>query len=281
MNYKKIFLTFFLFFPIIIFGADLFFVSPSEVSLEEEFLVKVLINTEENINAVEGKVILSDSIEVKDILLGSSSVNFWIEEPKVFNNTVVFSGITPNGLRGRDLPLFSLILKSKKEGVLDLDIKDLQILLNDGLGTSAKVTIQRSQVLINKDLETKNKIEENIDSIKPEYFQPEILQNEEIHNNKYFLVFVAQDKDSGVSHYEVKEGFFGKFKKASSPYRLINQNLDKKIYIKAVDKSGNERIVRYIPQNYKPIYQKPLFLGIIIIIILFLSKIIWPRFIRF
>jgi len=59
-------------------------------------------------------------------------------------------------------------------------------------------------------------------------------------DGKYFLVFSTQDKGSGVDHYEVREGRFGGFSEVSSPYILKYQSLDKKIFVKAIDKFGNE-----------------------------------------
>ena len=46
----------------------------------------------------------------------------------------------------------------------------------------------------------------------------------------------------GIARYEVCEGSKRKCALAESPYLLKNQKLNKNIFIKAVDKNGNERI---------------------------------------
>lgn len=76
----------------------------------------------------------------------------------------------------------------------------------------------------------------------------------------YFFLFVAQDKGSGIDYYLIKEsaGFiFSKFspwKKVDSPYILQDQNLQSYIYLKAVDRSGNTRLVFLKPSNPLPWY---------------------------
>ncbi|MDP2812067.1 MAG: hypothetical protein Q8O32_00015, partial [bacterium] len=52
----------------------------------------------------------------------------------------------------------------------------------------------------------------------------------------------TQDKGTGIDHYEVKEGYRLSVE-AKSPYVLKNQNLDKEIVVKAIDRAGNERKV--------------------------------------
>jgi len=81
-----------------------------------------------------------------------------------------------------------------------------------------------------------------IDATPPEEFQPQIVEIE----GKKYLVFVSQDKTSGIDYDEVKEGK-GDFKKAISPYLLEDQSLRSKISVRAVDKAGNERIAEILP----------------------------------
>ena len=81
-----------------------------------------------------------------------------------------------------------------------------------------------------------------IDATPPEDFQPQITEIE----GKKYLVFVAEDKTSGVDYYEVKEGKRD-FKRAISPYLLEDQDLRSKIKIKAVDKARNEKVSEIIP----------------------------------
>jgi hypothetical protein len=53
---------------------------------------------------------------------------------------------------------------------------------------------------------------------------------------------------------------------AESPYLLKNQNLDRQIFVKAVDKSGNERTIILPPKNPRWQYKNYLIWLIIILI---------------
>jgi hypothetical protein len=87
------------------------------------------------------------------------------------------------------------------------------------------------------------------DKIPPEDFKPEIVKI----NNKYYLAFSTKDKNSGIDHYDVLEkpqaksllkSIIAKWVKTNSPYLLKNQSLSSNIEVRAVDKAGNERIVK-------------------------------------
>jgi len=119
-----------------------------------------------------------------------------------------------------------------------------------------------------------------IDTIPPEEFEPQIGQDPTMYDGKYFLSFIAQDKTSGVDHYEVTEVPWFSFKKTKegkvvqSPYLLEDQRLRKVIKVKAVDKAGNERIAE-IRLPYKITLGDVLILLLILIgigIILWLAK---------
>ena len=80
------------------------------------------------------------------------------------------------------------------------------------------------------------------DTIPPEAFEIELYQDPSIFGGKYFIVFSTTDKQTGIDHYEVKEGK-RKWQEAESPYLLGDQKLESIIKVKAVDKAGNERTV--------------------------------------
>jgi hypothetical protein len=96
----------------------------------------------------------------------------------------------------------------------------------------------------------------------------------------HVLVFATQDKGSGMSHYEVREGYFGWFTKAESPYQLRDQELRKKVYIKAVDNHGNERLVTIAATHPIPMWHYTVYTLVTLIIItaiLYVTKKIWRR----
>jgi len=240
-----------------------------EIAPGQQFQIDLLLDTEnEEINAIEGKILFpEDLLELKEIRDGNSAINFWIEQPRLEKDgIIVFSGITPGGLYGEKELLFSTILQTKAEGNGTIEIRDVRALLNDGQGTSAKTTISNFQFSISKEVPGfEFQVPGFKDTDPPEEFKPEIAQNPEIFDGKWFLVFATQDKGSGIDYYEVQEKREYEIKsfdlkmvypdpksswvRAESPYLLRDQELKSYISVKTVDKSGNERIVTLAPQN--------------------------------
>lgn len=223
---------------------------------------------EADINAVEGRVYFpKDLLEFVDYKENNSIVNFWIEKPELKGDHVRFSGIIPGGYIGQG-NLFELIFRAKKSGQGNLRIEDFKILLNDGLGTQASVDTN----VLGFNISDSASVDEPViivdlsDQDPPEPFTPMISQIPEIAGESYLLMFNTQDKGSGIDYYQVKEGY-RPFIDAESPYVLKNQNLDRKIVVKAVDKSGNERKVTISPVYPDPWYEKYSFFAIIIFVI--------------
>jgi len=260
------------------FAAEIFFDAKTrEVAIGEQFEVNIFLNTEEEyINAVEGKVIFPENLlELKEIRDGATIVNFWIERPKIKSGSqIAFSGIIPGGYAGEKGLIFSAIFQSKNEGEGIIEIQEAKTLLNDGKGTEASLSISNLQFLISEEIPPSlvppTKI---IDIDPPESFEPIVAQDPEIFDGKYFLVFLTQDKGSGIDYYEVCEGK-RQCVVAESPYLLQNQSLDREIIVKAIDKSGNERIVT-LPAQKPAIWYKNYLILAIIILVIAIAYLMW------
>jgi len=291
---KFFFATYILFFTATsVFAARVSFDTESRLfSNDQEFLLEIFLDTEgESLNAIDGKVLFSNNLlEVKEIRDGNSSINFWIERPNISNlNTITFSGVTPGGLFGKKALLFSVVFRTKISGSGKIEIDGLSVLKNDGKGTKVEVASTDFQFSVSKQINSQVVIKLLKDNEPPENFTPTIGSDPSIFDNQYFLVFVTQDKIGGIDHYEVSEKRefrilnleFGKkiWKNAESPYLLENQNLDGKIFIKAIDKNSNERIVWLNPQKSISLYQQSLIFSILLVICIFIFKIIWLKFI--
>jgi hypothetical protein len=220
------------------------------------FTVDLTLDTEGQVlNAIETEVSFPiELLEYIDSDDGSSMVNLWIEKPTYHDlNRISFSGITPGGFSGNDTPILSLTFKVMKVGQGNIEINKANLLIHDGLGTEAEVRKQNIHIAIS---EGKSEIIVNtIDDEIPEHFNPAIIQDKDLFAGAQTLIFATKDKGSGLDYYEVKEGWFSRYIKTESPYRLKHQNLDKKISIKAVDRLGNERVEIIYPQNWKPWYE--------------------------
>jgi len=251
-----------------------------EIRIGDQFKVDVTLNTEgEYLNAIEGRLIFPEElIEIKDIRTGSSIINFWIEKAAVGSgNEIEFSGITPGGYIGPGGLIFSAIFQSKNNGSGLIRIDDVRVFRNDGEGTEVNATVSNFDFIVSEEAPRRElELPEIKDIDPPETFLPIIAIDPTVFEGKYFLVFVAQDKGSGIDHYELREGK-GDFTIAESPHLLVNQRLDKEITVKAVDKSGNELEV-VVPPAYPEVWYKSysvLATLITVIILLVVAFVVW------
>ncbi len=274
-----------LFVAVPVFAAEIFLEPGKNPGQEDQFKVDVFLSTEEQLNAIEGTLHFPPNfLELKSVDDGNSIVNFWVEHPNVIQNgNIRFSGITPGGYKGSRGLIFSITFKVLQEGKGVFDIRDARVLQNDGRGTEAKLQIIDSPFIISKKTVVfQVPVSETKDIDSPESFVPEIARDSTIFDGKWFLVFSTQDKGSGIDHYEVREGEWGWFRVSESPYLLKHQSLDRKIFVKAIDKVGNERIAILNAQHQAPWYRQYAVLVILLVMVLvgFLLKKLWPKFIK-
>ncbi len=252
-----------------------FDIGASSHSKNEDFLVHVLFDTaSQSVNAIEGTIVVDPSLEIKEIRDGDSVLKFWVEAPHADIKDIKFSGIAPGGFNAADGKLFSILLHSKQAGDVSVGARDIKVLKNDGKGSQLENIVQPSQIKITN--EVSERVVSVTDTDAPEIFRPEISRNDSLFGGKYFVAFSAQDKGSGVKNYEVKEGFFGSFTPAQSPYELNNQGLYKTVYVKAIDKSGNERIVTVKATHLSPVEYVGIAVIVLLGMVLLVGKI-WKR----
>ncbi len=227
--------------------------------------IGVFIDTEnQTINALEGVVKVDPNFEIRAVTLNNSFVPLWIEQPQIMpNGTIKFSGIVPGGFTDSYGLLFSLVLEARIPGDARVYMSKSRVLAHDGLGSAVNVTTK--PLLIDIGLEEKDIRSWNAsdDTTPPENFFPEIVRDNSIFDNQWFVIFNTQDKESGIDYYEIQETDYfdldkltesNDWQRAVSPYILSDQSRSSYVVIKAVDKSGNFRIVRVEPQNHEKKY---------------------------
>lgn len=282
-------------------AANLFFEAKSqEIAINQQFQIDLLLNAEnEEVNAIEGKILFPvDLLELKEIKDGDSIINFWIDKPAIkINGLLVFSGIIPGGFQEVFGPydeglkpgkILSLIFQTKKEGEGAIEINETKVLLNDGKGTPTGVKIFNFQFSISKNV-SGFEFQTLKDTEPPEPFTPQIARDPNIFEGQWFLVFASQDKGSGVAYYAVHESTqkkeatridTKKWIEAESPYVLEDQKLRSYIYVKAIDKTGNERMVTLSPSR-PLVWYKYYWIWIIIILVIisiyFIKRILWSK----
>ncbi len=274
-----IFISSFLVFPLMTKAAFLYF-SPSNAkyNVNDTFIEEIRIDLEENekINVVEIYLKYpSDLLKVKDISFGNSLLTV-IPEKSIINQKegiIFFAGGIIGGYTGKILGdpdlsnlLAKIIFRAVSPGFAEIVFQNnSQVLLNDGFGTPTEISFKNSTIKIEpkqefEPLKNEWEIELLKDEILPEPFKIEIQKDPALFNGQYFIVFSTTDKQTGLDYYEIaeKRGKETKnyneleWKRGESPYLLKDQELKSYIYVKAVDKAGNERIEILSPQKRKP-----------------------------
>ena len=244
-----------------------------EITVGETIEVKVFLNTKkENINAVEGEIIFAPPFFLKEIRDGNSLISFWIKRPQLeADSKITFAGIIPGGYSGT-WQLFSFVGKLQTVGTADFFINQGKAFLNDGLGTAASLSVTNLTLAVVQSEEKTTTPEQKIflpaapDSVPPESFLPLLGNEPGLFNGQWFLVFATQDRGLGIDHYEVREGD-DSFMAAESPYLLKDQKLRSQIWVKAVDRAGNERVEKMTAKNGAVWYENLRIWGIILVLI--------------
>ena len=96
---------------------------------------------------------------------------------------------------------------------------------------------------------------------------------------------MTQDKGSGIEKYQVKETKYRIFTSAkwldsTSPYILKDQDLRSFVYVKAIDKYGNERIEKILPRNplsWYENFENWFIIVLVLLVAITYKKIIWKK----
>lgn len=273
----------FILFPLFAGAAVLYF-EPDKGNYyqDETFLVGIRLDVEEDcINTVDVSLAFpNDILEAVDFSKGGSILTIWLAEPEISQEQgiITFAGGIPGGFcgilpgdPGKSNLLGKIVFRakgiSKEQLSAELRFSDAsRILLNDGFGTSAELKNEKAVFSILSGIPEAGRQEwqEELkkDRTSPEPFEIEIIQDPSVFDNQYFIIFQAQDKQTGIDYYEIKEGK-NDWQRGESPYLLENQELSSIIRVKAIDKAGNERIAEYLPEK-KPLSR--LIIGLLIII---------------
>ena len=228
-------------------------VSNTKISVGDEFLIKIFLDTEnEEINAIDLGILYPALLNLQKISRSESGIKLWVNEPNFTKEAIFLGGGVPGGIKGQHILIATIQAQANAvgDGALGLSPAS-RVLLNDGQGTEAQLTFNNIvfTVLPQKKnqkpeiFETPSRILTK-DYSKPRSFEITISNDADIFGGKSFVSFFTNDLGSGIDHYEIKEGD-GDYKIARSPYLLSDQELHSVIKIKAVDGSGNHRVVTY------------------------------------
>lgn len=253
----------------------------TDYKVGDEILFEVNLDTQnEFYNAVSGTLTFDNTFEIKQIITGGSAISAWVENPaNAKSNSIDFAGIIAGGFNGSE-KVFQVIAIPAKSGPVNISLINSSIFLNDGSGTEFQIPDK----FLTTQIRNTSPGEENVritlkDNISPQVFDVTITSDPNIADGKYVLIFEAIDKGTGIRTYEVLEGR-KVFTQAKSPYVLVNQKLNERIYVKAIDYDGNETAVRVeVPGKVcvgtKCFDQK--FTILILIVVFIFSFILWRK----
>jgi hypothetical protein len=259
--------------------------------------------TGECVNAVDGVISYSESIEPVDISIGDSIFSIWVEQPVINkeSRTISFAGGMPNGYCGRvsgdprlTNRLVNIIFRSPGFTIGGGGIDDSSATvsfteqttayLNDGFGTPVVPRIFGAELTLNRTVGPgvvdpwREAV--NADNIPPEEFSIFLSRDDLAFTNKYYIAFNTTDKQTGIDEYQVMEepleqlGSFGwgaadaPWITTRSPYVLKDQTLNSVIRVKAIDKAGNEYIATLIPEESMRTKQQNRMLTIVIFVVI-------------
>ncbi len=225
------------------------------VETDGYFAARITIDTgKESVNAVELRLGFSkNDFRIVSIQDGNSIINGWVDRPTIDESagTVSFSGIVPGGFSGADGLVATLLVEPRAAGTMPpLQMTGGMAFRNDGLGTPLAVSFDVEPWLVSEIPTSSNRLLTAEDRRPPEEFMPEIVRDRALFDGRAALVFMTEDKQTGIERYDVLEvpaglrhGDVSGWHEAESPYLLLDQALRSDIYVRAVDYAGNFRIV--------------------------------------
>lgn len=259
---------------------------PTHVGAGDVVRVDVLLDSAIPTNAFSGTLLYSKTLEPIAVSDGNSIVNLWVTHPTISssNAAIPFAGITPGGFSGNTGMLFSVLFRAKASGAADISLRDIEVLRDDGAGSKEPVTTK--QVVLSISSKSSGGYVEPADTTPPEPFTANLGTDPQLFGGRSYLAFTAVDKGSGIDQYSVAESRLPSFlfrffplvwKEVVSPYALADQNLTSTIYIKAVDRAGNERASVYPPQHLFTVYEEAVLLAILIGVVFLFWRGEWGR----
>jgi hypothetical protein len=234
----------------------------------DTFTTEVFLDTGgQDINAIEGTITVPPQLEFTDIRYQGSVVSLWLTEPKErIPGLIDFAGVIPAGYEaspektGRG-NIFTLVFRAKKVGTALITFgAGGKFYLNDGQGTAASFAFSPATVDVMESNGTPSMANIKADTTPPESFTPVVTSGEPYGISGMVLVFGTIDKDSGIAKYQIAHSYSGfviepflSWRDVESPYTFQGSDTGEYIFVRALDRSGNQRIVVVLPQQFNAI----------------------------
>ncbi|MEN9921616.1 MAG: hypothetical protein RLZZ517_594 [Candidatus Parcubacteria bacterium] len=202
----------------------------------------VYLNSEDEINSVEGVLRIEGDYTLKTITTAGSVFDMWPNKPSFNDQKISFAGGSASSVFGNHLKLFSIVAKVNSSKGIIFSSDQTDAFLNDGIGTKVSIDSFKKEIILPKQTrESIDKFEEVVlhDQEPPLDFTISIGRDENSYDGKYFASFNTTDKDSGIERYEVIENDIKTPILTGTTYVLQDQTLKGSLIVRAIDKAGN------------------------------------------
>lgn len=233
--------------PFALSAARIDVVVPTTLTHDALGVAELFLNTEgETINIVSGRITFPDALSIRGVRTGKSIISLWIETPEVADNTISFVGAIPNGLSHAQAPLLEILFAADMLEATSSPLSgDVSVFLNQA--ETAVIPAVLPDVL-SWNFSTTTDYTLAVDTIPPEPFSVEIVSDSNVFDGRFVAVFSAVDKQSGIDYFEMQEyrrrtPDGTAWQRVESPALLTDQARTSHIAVKAVDRTGNIRIV--------------------------------------
>lgn len=243
--------------------------APHTANIGQIIRIRVLVSSDTSLNVIQGTVQYPKGLlNVTSVATGNSVLKYWQQQPNNDPGTGIISftgGLPTPGFMGTGGTLFDITARALAEGKADITVGEgTLVLANDGNGSVLSSTKQGTSIQISKGATTPVvPVPETVrDTSPPSDLELVIGHDGNLFNGDWFAAFQGSDVTSGIDYYEVAEAApntayptGNEWVKAVSPYRLQEQEKNTKIFLKAVDKSGNESVISRDHIVKPPIFQ--------------------------
>ncbi len=242
--------------------------TPAAPAAGEAFTILLRLNTQgDALNAAEGSVVLT-KLDVRSVSTGGSALSLWPIEPRYSpgSHSIEFAGGLPGSIAaGEDVPLFTIVAQAPSAGSYTVSVGHARAFKSDGRGTPVAIAASTKTITVGAGPGTA--VQEPKDTTAPQFVSAEVGQDPSLFDGRTYLTFFATDDKSGVSTYQVKEGWFGRYHDADRYYVLLDQEQGKTLWVRATDADGNTA-TKKIPTAHPLSTWKVLVGGILILLAL-------------
>ncbi len=244
--------------------------TPAAPAAGEPFTIAVRLTTQDDaLNAAEGSVALT-KLDVRSVSTGGSALSLWPIEPRYSpgSHSIEFAGGLPGSIAaGEDVPLFTIVAQAPSAGSYTVSVGSARAFKSDGRGTPVAIAATSQKIAVGAGPGTA--VPEPKDSIAPQFVSAEVGQDPSLFEGRKYLTFFATDDKSGVSSYQVKEGWFSRYHDADRYYVLVDQEQGTTLWVRATDADGNT-VTKKIPSAHPMNVWKVIVGGILIVLALML-----------